>query len=335
MKSTLSVRPKLALYWGASCGGCEVAVLNLHERFLEMAEQFDFFFCPCLLDTKKETIEALPDTAIALSLFNGAVRTDENLAMARLLRQKSALLIAFGSCAAEGCIPGLSNFYSRAEHFRAIYLDSPSLDNPSEVLPAVNSSLTGNELSLPPFHERVTTLSQSVPVDYTIPGCPPEPEQVWALLQSYLEGKLPAPGSLVGCGSQTVCEECDRVKSDKRLHALYRNHEIIPDRQACLLEQGLLCMGIVTRNGCGAPCTEANMPCTGCYGPPEGVFDQGGKMVAALGSILCPDGFDGNSADNRQALIDALLERIPDYAGLFYKYGLAASLLGGTRKEKQ
>ncbi len=45
-------------------------------------------------------------------------------------------------------------------------------------------------------------------------------------------------------------------------------------------------MGIATRDGCGAPCPEASMPCTGCYGPPEGISDQGAKMVSALSSIL-------------------------------------------------
>ena len=101
--------PRMALYWATSCGGCEVAVANLHELFLELAEQVELFFCPALVDRKKKDVEALPDAGLALTLFNGALRTDENVEMARLLRRKSRLLVAFGACAQAGGVPALSN----------------------------------------------------------------------------------------------------------------------------------------------------------------------------------------------------------------------------------
>ena len=56
-------KPKLAVYWSASCGGCEISLANLHEHLLDVVSHFDFMFCPCLLDTKKKDIEALPDGA--------------------------------------------------------------------------------------------------------------------------------------------------------------------------------------------------------------------------------------------------------------------------------
>lgn len=326
-------KPKLAVYWAASCGGCEVSLLNLDEFFLELDKDFDFIFCPCLLDTKKSFIEALPDGAIDLTLFNGAIRSSENEEMARLLRQKSRLLAAFGSCASEGCIPALSNLSSGDEHLRTIYLDTPSTDNPDGVMPGCTTALRDGDLALPRFYERVRTLSQTVTVDFSIPGCPPEPHQIRRVLEAYHAGDIPAAGSVVGCGALTVCDDCDRIKADKRIRAFYRNHEIVPDRQACLLEQGLLCLGIATRNGCGAPCTQANMPCGGCYGPPSGVLDQGAKVVAALASVMDSGTMDGLTEVEMSARIDDFLDAIPDYAGVLYKYGLAGSILGG-RVEK-
>lgn len=323
------IKPTLAIYWASSCGGCEVALLNMHERFLELGERFDIIFCPCLLDTKRLTIEELPDRTIDLTLFNGAIRTDENVQMARLLRQKSRLLAAFGSCACDGCIPGLSNLSSRDDHFRTIYHDNPSTKNPDGIIPGGSTFIPGGDVHLPAFHERVQTLGQIVPIDFSIPGCPPEPHQIWSVLEAYLHGSVPARGSKVGCGSLTVCDECDRTKGDKRIKKFYRNHEIIPDRKICLLEQGVVCMGIATRSGCGAPCTQANMPCSGCYGAPEGVADQGGKMVAALASVLDIGDTAGLTGDEISARVDTFLDAIPDYAGLFYKFGLAGSILGG------
>ncbi|MSN24594.1 MAG: NADH:ubiquinone oxidoreductase [Geobacter sp.] len=329
----MSDRPKLAVYWAASCGGCEVSILNMGEFFLELDRHFDFIICPCLLDTKKTDIESLPDGAIDLTLFNGAIRTGENEEMARLLRRKSSLLAAFGSCAIEGCIPGLSNLSNRDQHFQSIYLDNLTTDNPDGIIPGGSVSLPDGVITLPEFYERVLTLHQVVPVDFSIPGCPPEPRQIRQVLEAYLAGEPPAAGSLVGCGDLTVCDDCDRVKCDKKIPVFYRNHEIIPDRQICLLEQGLLCIGIATRNGCGAPCTQANMPCTGCYGPPPGVQDQGAKMVAALASVMDIGSTKGLSETEIADRVDAFLDAIPDYAGQFYKYGLAGSILGGRLRE--
>lgn len=322
-------KPKLALYWGASCGGCEIAVVNLHERILELEERFDLVFCPCLMDAKKADVEALPDRGIAVTLLNGAVRTSENEEMALLLRRKSRLLVAFGSCAAQGGIPGLANLRGGERLLEGNFLEGPTLDNPERVLPSPLSQVPAGTLSLPLLHDRVRSVAEVTEVDYTLPGCPPEPHRIWEVLQALAAGKLPERGSVVGAGEGTVCRECRRVKEEKRISRLYRSFEIVPDPEKCLLEQGVICMGIATREGCGAPCPEANMPCSGCYGPPEGVADQGCAMIAALGSILETGECAGKGEEEIAARVEALLDRVPAYAGSFYMYGLPGSVLGG------
>jgi F420-non-reducing hydrogenase small subunit len=325
-------KPKLAMYWASSCGGCEVSVVNLHEKILELDRAFDFVFCPCLLDTKEKDIEALPDGAIALTFFNGAIRNDDNERMAHLLRRKSQLLIAFGSCSGGGCIPALSNLSGRNAHFDTNYIYCPTVSNPERLLPEPVTRVSEGELSLPAFHESVRTLPQAVPVDYFIPGCPPESHQVWNVVATVVEGKpLPPRGSVLGAGKSTVCDECKRSKNDKRIRKLYRTYEIIPDSDTCLLEQGLICIGIATRDGCGALCPQANMPCIGCYGPPEGIRDQGAKMIAALGSILNGDGCKGLDEKELRARMDGIIGRVPDLAGTFYKFSLASAILPGRR----
>jgi F420-non-reducing hydrogenase small subunit len=292
-------------------------------------------FCPCLLDTKKKDIEALPDGAIAVTLFNGALRTEENVEMARLLRRKSRLLVAFGSCAKGGCVPALANLTSKDDLLRSIYLDSPSLDNPAGIIPSGTSAFPEGDVHLTPLLGRVKHLAQEVDVDYSIPGCPPEPHQIWNVIEAILSGNLPPKGSTVGCGNLTVCDDCDRIKEEKRIPAFRRSYEFYPDSKACLLEQGLLCMGIATRSGCGAPCTKANMPCTGCYGAPDGVSDQGAKMVAALGSVMDIGDTTGLSEEAIATRVADFLATIPDYAGMFYKYTLASSTLGGRVGSKK
>ncbi|MDP2168709.1 MAG: hypothetical protein Q8J64_10305 [Thermodesulfovibrionales bacterium] len=329
----MAKKPKIGMYWASSCGGCEIALVNLHERILDIDANFDFAFCPCLLDTKKKDIDAMPDGDIAITFFNGAIRNEENKEMAQLLRKKSGVLIAFGSCSSEGCIPALSNLHSMEETLKTVYLENPTIDNPACIIPRPETDMPEGKLHIPAFFDRVKTLRDVVDVDYSIPGCPPEPHQIWNVVDLVIQGgPLPPKGSVIGAGSSAVCDECERKKEDKKIKRFYRTYEIVPDSEKCLLEQGIVCMGIATRDGCGALCPKVNMPCTGCYGTPEGVFDQGAKMVAALGSVLDLGNTKSLSEDEIERRIDKLIGSVPDYAGVFYKYSLAASILKGRSR---
>jgi F420-non-reducing hydrogenase small subunit len=212
----MAEKPKLAMYWASSCGGCEIALVNLNEKLLAVDAHFDFVFCPCLLDTKKDDIEAMPDRSLAITLFNGGIRTSENAEMARLLRRKSELMIAFGSCASEGCVPALGNLYSKTDLFRTVYLESPSLDNTDGRVPRTRCNVPEGELELPEFYERVQHLGQIVDVDYSIPGCPPEPHQIWNVVEALVQGaQLPPKGSTLGAGQSTVCDQCAHRKENR------------------------------------------------------------------------------------------------------------------------
>jgi len=88
----------------------------------------------------------------------------------------------------QGGIPALSNFHSRADHFQTIYLDNPSLDNPAGVAPQTSIAVADGELELPAFREKVSSLAQTVPVDYLVPGCPPESARIWEIVETLIAG---------------------------------------------------------------------------------------------------------------------------------------------------
>lgn len=315
-------KPKVAIYWAGSCGGCEIAFLDIREKILDVDAAVDLVFCPCVMDTKYADIEAMADGEITLCLFNGCIRNEENLHIAELLRKKSQILVAYGSCASEGCIPGLGNLTNADAIKKYAYEESPSTANKKKVYPKTKTKIEAGELSLPEMFTYVRTLGQVVDVDYSMPGCPPVAEQIWAVLEAVLTGNLPPKGSVIGVNPKTVCDECERTKDEKRVKEFFRPHLVDPkdiDPDKCLLEQGLICNGPATHAGCGALCPAVNLGCRGCYGPAEGIEDMGGKLAGAIASII-------DSDDPEE--IEKIVNQVVDPVGTFYRFNLPSSLLG-------
>ena len=315
-------KPKFAMYWAASCGGCEIAVLNTHEKILDVDANFDVVFWPVAIDAKYKDVAALPDNAITLTLFNGGIRNSENEEIAHLLRRKSKIMVAFGSCANEGCIPGLANLSRTEEIFDAAY-SGVSTENPHGIRPQISWTMPEGEIHIPEFYPVLKTLDQVVKVDYYMPGCPPESDQIAAVIDLVIqalkgEAQLPPVGSVIGAGDSTVCDECQRTRNVKQIKQFVRIQDVKVDPTLCLLEQGILCNGPATRSGCTALCPSAGAPCAGCYGPANGILDYGARLISAVASVI---------EANEPAEIDAILDGIPDPAGMFYRFNLAGSLL--------
>jgi len=312
---------KLALYWAASCGGCDVAVLDINEKILDVAELADIVLWPIALDFKYHHVEAMEDGSIDVCLFNGSVRNTEQEEIAKLLRAKSKAMVAFGSCACSGGIPALANFINRDLAFERAYVEAPTNANADRTFPQLLTKVAEGELELPEFYDTVSALDQVVAVEYYVPGCPPPVDLILKVVDALATNSLPPPGSVIA-SEKTLCDECERVKEEKKITRIYRPHEIIPDPEKCLLEQGIICMGPATRGGCGVRCVLANMPCRGCFGPPAGVYDQGAKMLSALASI-----YDVKDEED----IARMVEEIKDPAGTFYRFGMSTSMLKRKR----
>jgi len=323
---TQNGKPKFAMYWAAACGGCEIAVLNIGEKILDVDANFDVVFWPVAMDAKYKDVQAMEDGSILLTLFNGGIRNKENEEIARLLRRKSKILVAFGSCANEGCIPGLANFSSPKDIFDTVYA-TVSTDNPKGIRPQFTYTVPEGDLHIPEFYPVLKTLDQVVKVDYYMPGCPPESHQIAAVIDLVIkvlhgEATLPPPGAVIGAGGSTVCDDCPRARNVKTIKEFRRIQDVVIDPKLCLLEQGIPCNGPATRQGCGALCPQAGAQCIGCYGPADGVIDHGARLITAFASVI-----DAKEPEE----IERILDGIPDPAGQFYRFNLAGSLLRAAK----
>ncbi|MCK4698685.1 MAG: F420-nonreducing hydrogenase, partial [Bacteroidales bacterium] len=259
--------------------------------------------------------------------YNGAVRNSENEHIAKLLRKKTKILVAYGSCAHMGGIPGLGNFSNRKGIFDRAYQTTESTVNEEKIRPQTETKMPEGTLTLPEFYNDVKTLDQVVDVDYYLPGCPPQTERLVEVFMAIVTGaELPPKGSVVGALEKTQCDECKREKTDEKvIKEFKRPWEIEDDGKTCFLEQGVICMGPATRGGCGVRCIEGNAPCRGCYGPPSTAPDPGAKMMSAIATMI-------DSDDPEE--IEKIIDQVVDPAGTFYRFSLPASIIRKKIKQK-
>ncbi len=313
-------KPKIALYWCSSCGGCDASVIDIAEGILEIASNIDIVFWPIAMDFKYDDIEKMRDGEIYLSLINGSIQMDEHARIARLLRQKSRFIAAHGSCAHLGGIFGLANLYDTADILKHIYIKGISVKNQDSIQPNLIAGEDEQQLILPAFLDSVKPLNNMIGVDYYIPGCPPTPELVKSGILRIISEDIPPHGTVL-TEKKALCDTCARKDSqpDKiHIDEFKRLFEFQWDESLCFLAQGLICLGPATRGGCLSRCINANMPCRGCFGPTDNTADYGAKTLSFLASLV-----QSRDKDEMEKIADS----IPDIAGLLYRYCLPSSLL--------
>lgn len=293
--------------------------MDLGLPLAELARRVEILLWPVALDFKKSDVEALPDGDLDAAFINGAIRLSEQEEWAHLLRRKARIVVAVGSCAHLGGIPGLANFRSVESLLRTVYHATPGLDSPSADTPARD---------LPPLLPAVRPLSQVVKVDYVLPGCPPPTDAIAGAFDALLRGALPPPPAVLA-PSKALCDTCPLRDTRPERLELRQGRRLAfesPEMGTCFLAQGFLCLGPGTRSGCGETCIRANYPCRGCFGPVEGVPDQGLALLSALASLL---------AHLPEEEARSVAEGWPDLPGTLYRYGLPASLLNRLGEERE
>lgn len=317
---TAEWRPRLAVYWTAGCGGCETVFLDLGERLLEVFDRFEIVFFPLLVDSRREDVQRFADGAIDLCFVTGAIRSSHDEEMVEELRRVSRHLVALGACAQLGSVLGLANTVPVQTLLETVGIPGQGRQDDDRRVPDV-----------PKLTPAVVPVDHVVRVDAFVPGCPPEHERLWDVIELFATAlatgqSLPAPGSVLGAEEVALCQECPRERPAGPLLECVRPHLVQPDGTTCLLDQGLLCSGPATRGGCGALCPAMGAPCRGCYGPLSGVEDQGARMIGAL--VALGGGaeivVDEAHLDRRS---DRLATSIVDPLGTLYRYSFARSIL--------
>jgi len=166
MSDPLTKKVSVATVWLDGCSGCHMSLLDMDERLASLASAIDIVYGP-LVDAKP-----FPEQ-VDMTLVEGSVSSEEDLAKIKKIREHTRLLIAMGDCAVTGNVPSLRNPFGTEKVLQHIYLRNA----PSEIVPRL----------LP----RVLPVHQVVMVDAFLPGCPPPADALYFALMELLAGRLP------------------------------------------------------------------------------------------------------------------------------------------------
>lgn len=160
---------RLATAWLGGCSGCHMSLLDLDEALIDLLACVDLVYGP-LVDAKEYPKD------VDICLVEGAVTNVENLEMARLIRTHTRTVVSFGDCAVTGNVTSMRNRIPVGDLLTAVYHEA--------------SAPIGVEALkvLPALLKKVIPLHQAIKVDLFLPGCPPHPERIAAVINALLEG---------------------------------------------------------------------------------------------------------------------------------------------------
>lgn len=165
---------KLATVWLDGCSGCHMSLLDLDEGILALAARADLVYSP-LVDAAQ-----FPE-AVDVTLVEGAVSSQEDAARLRTIRARSRVLVALGDCATTGNVPAMRNSVPPQKLLQRIYVEGADT---GQMIPS---------LGVPALLPQARPLHEFVKVDVHLPGCPPAPKSILAVLSDLLEGRMPKP----------------------------------------------------------------------------------------------------------------------------------------------
>ena len=242
-------KPKVAFFDFASCEGCQIELTNYGDNaFLELLNHIDIVEFREAMSEKSDAID--------IAFIEGRCTRDQDLARLKSIRKRASFVIAYGACAVTGGINALKNHQKFFKEY--VYRDSADM-------PHLRS-------------DKARPISDAIPVDFEVPGCPMDKYELLQIVSHLLHGKQPV------IPNYPVCVECKRNET------------------VCRWDCQDYCLGVLAKAGCSAKCPGDGIPCDAC----RGFIDSPNE--ASLKRILIEKaGFSAKRAENQTRMFTANL----------------------------
>lgn len=136
-------KPRVAFFDFACCEGCQLQVANMGEMLLDVLQAIDVV-------EFREVMSEKYDGEIDVAIIEGSITTNHDVERIKKIRERSKVLIAYGSCATIGGVNGIKNNFKLDDIRKEVY---------------------GKEYA---YFDTIETkaVHQVVTVDYFVNGCP-------------------------------------------------------------------------------------------------------------------------------------------------------------------
>ncbi len=150
-------KPKAAFFDFACCEGCQLQVASIGEILLDLLESIEVV-------EFREVMSEKWNSAYDIAIIEGSITTAHAVEKIKKIRERSRILIAYGSCATIGGVNGMKN----------------NLD-----LEKVRKYVYGQDYQFFPT-EKTKAIHEVVKVDYFVTGCPIYPPEFIKVIKSAL-----------------------------------------------------------------------------------------------------------------------------------------------------
>ena len=206
-------KARVGVYAITGCAGCQLSIIFNEEELLSLIELVDLVAFPFVKEMNEEE-------KFDVVFMEGLVADKGDLELVKKVRDNTKILVSLGACACTGCVPAYRQYTLKENYEHLLYKKEEEI---TDVKPA--------------------PVDEHVKVDFYIPGCPPDKQEIKKFIKDLVLGKTPRPYT------SPVCVECRRNGNE------------------CLLEHGKPCLGPITAGGCNSVCINGGLECWGCRGP--------------------------------------------------------------------
>jgi coenzyme F420-reducing hydrogenase gamma subunit len=181
-QETKPKKPVVAIHSLTCCEGCQVAIINLGAKFVELFDYVDV--------GDMELVEEEDDVAhYDVAFIEGTPLTKDHLETIKKIREKSTYVITLGNCATHGCYQGIKNYRDKEAAMKQVYDKPKGIDNMD-----------------------IKGVGEYIKVDFNIYQCPVNAEEFLRFVYALVNGKAPY------VRTRPVCYECQLNGTDCLLH---------------------------------------------------------------------------------------------------------------------
>lgn len=166
---------QVAMIGLCGCWGCSLSLLDMDERILPLLEKVTINRSS-FTDIKRIPVHS------PIGFVEGGVANEENIETLEHFREHCDVLISVGACAIWGGVPAMRNMVSLDDCLREAYVDSVTR-------PLAQSPTVPHHPDIPRITDKVYPVHEVVKIDYFIPGCPPDGDTIFKVLDDLVHGR--------------------------------------------------------------------------------------------------------------------------------------------------